>query len=281
MKSKIDSIIIDDREKKRISRAVDYYNSKLNLDAEITVDRLDYGDFIFNDIYCFEYKTYTDYIESVRHGRLYKQIRGMRSNTKFVGGCYVIVQANPIEMNHYDKNGEFTLKEWYGTIARFTPAIPVISCHTEQDCFKMMKNIVEKDSEYDFPLKPLKMGNTAFNIMAYCMNGIGREIAQWIVEELNISTVADLFRLNHTNLTSIEGIGDKRAEAILKQRGKLFEHDELVISDNGMHIEPVKDYIARKLRNTDYEYYSENKHDNIIDKQKIGINCTEYNKRDD
>lgn len=261
MKTKIDNIIIDDREKKRINRAVDYYNNTLKLNAEITVDRLDYGDFIINDIYCFEYKTYTDYIESVRRGRLYKQIRGMRSNPRFTGGCYVIVQANLLEMNRYNKNGEFTLKEWNGTIARFSPALPVISCHTEQDCFDMMKNIVEKDSEYDFPLKPLKMGNTAFNIMAYCMTGIGRETAQLVIEELDISTVADLFRLNHTNLTSITGIGDKRAEAILKQRGKLFEHDELVISDNGMRIEPIKDYMARKLSNTSYEYYNNEKYE--------------------
>jgi ERCC4-type nuclease len=254
MKSKIDSIIIDDREKKRINRAVDYYNNTLKLDAEITVDRLDYGDFIFNDIYCFEYKTYRDYIESVRLGRLYKQIRGMCSNTGFVGGCYVIVQADPLQMLKYDKECEFTFKEWQGTIARFSPALPVISCNTEQNCFDMMKNIVEKDSEYDFPLKPLKMGNTAFNIMAYCMTGIGRELAQLVVEELDISTVADLFRLNHTNLTSIRGIGDKRAEAILKQRGKLFELDDCIISDNSMRIEPVKDYITRKLSNIDYEY---------------------------
>jgi ribosomal protein S13 len=63
---------------------------------------------------------------------------------------------------------------------------------------------------------PRKDKNSCLNWLCHDVYGINYKTAKKIVDELEISTLEDLFALEHYRLTAIDGIGDKIADKIMR-----------------------------------------------------------------
>jgi NAD-dependent DNA ligase len=63
---------------------------------------------------------------------------------------------------------------------------------------------------------PRKHKNSCLNWLCHDVYGINYKTAEKIVTETEISTLEDLFTLEHHRLTAIDGIGDRIADKIMK-----------------------------------------------------------------
>ena len=63
-------VVIDSREHHRIKTAKQYYTEH---DCKVQIKELPIGDYLFDNQVVFEYKTQTDFINSVRDNRVFRQ----------------------------------------------------------------------------------------------------------------------------------------------------------------------------------------------------------------
>ena len=211
-------VAISDKELTRIPKAEKYFGDELGLD--VSVENLEYGDYIFNDKVAFEYKTMSDFISSIQDHRVFNECINQAENFDW---HYLIIQGNEHDRSkclamtkHYIP---VTIFQYHGAIAsinRYSTVLEVYSPFINEAFYKMYiqakKDLSTKPIVKKFPRKDK---NYAFNWLCYCNYGINSKKAQLIVDELNLKTLDDLQRLTYDDLTSIKGIKDKLANRIL------------------------------------------------------------------
>ena len=69
--SLMDNVRIDTREKGRIESAKEYYKAH---GLDVIVRRLDFGDYVFDDRVCFEFKTWEDFLSSMGNKSLFEEV---------------------------------------------------------------------------------------------------------------------------------------------------------------------------------------------------------------
>lgn len=211
-------VAISDKELSRISKAEKYFGDELGLD--VSVENLEYGDYVFDDKVAFEYKTMSDFISSIQDHRVFNECINQAENFDW---HYLIIQGNEHDRSkclamtkHYIP---VTIFQYHGAIAsinRYSTVMEVYSPFINESFYKMYiqakKDLSDKPVVKKFPRKDK---NYAFNWLCYCNYGINDKKAQLIVDELGLKTLDDLQQLTYEDLTSIKGIKDKLANRIL------------------------------------------------------------------
>lgn len=211
------NVVVDFREQTRITKARDYYE-------DVMVEELEVGDYLFDDTVVFEYKTFEDFIASIFDGRVFNQAVNQFLEYKY---HFVILELGvgfdleaSLDEQEYLRGVCVTKEQYYGAIARlntYTTVIPV--CGDSKDCFQVMETQARKCLEDKTLVKHynIKTGNSALNYLCNNVQRVSLVKAEAIADGLELETLEDLLDLNKEKLVSVEGVGDKTAESILKQ----------------------------------------------------------------
>ena len=211
-------VAISDKEQSRIPQAEKYYQE---LGLEVTVENLQYGDYVFDNKVAVEYKTMADFIASIQDNRVFNEAINQAEHFDW---HYVLIHGNEHERTkclamtkHYQP---VTIFQYHGAIASINRYSTVIECYTPwiNEAFYKMYIQAKKDLSTKPIVKkfPKKHRNPAFNYLAYCIYGVSAKRAQDIVYTCHLKTMEDLFNLTHQDLIKIDGIGDNLADRILQ-----------------------------------------------------------------
>lgn len=218
-KDVISNVLIDDRENKRIEYALKQYK-----DFNPLKSHLDIGDYIFvgyNGVkVVFEYKTGSDFLNSINDGNhhLHNQVYDMITNFDFT---FVIVECVDLMQQadelYYSTGISMSLPQINGAISEFSTVSTLLHVQTQYQAFDLMmrvaaKIITEKPYAYKYGKKTT---NSALNYLG-AIKGVDN-YAEIICRTLDLHTLKDLQNLTLSDLTSIKGIGAKKAEKIINQ----------------------------------------------------------------
>ena len=220
---------IDGREKgSRIDSAMMFFNGE---GIQTSKKILPIGDYLFNHKLVFEWKTPSDFINSVMDKRLFKQAQNMRqypfSYVIVVGNPYNYLSewySNPKKVNIRKKNTmkEFTLNQLLGALATLHEFDKVIMVENENQAFQIMtylaKNILAKDKHEPIDKPVCKMSDSVGTFLC-CIDTISTKKAILIKEHLKIETLRDLLEVTKSDLVGINGIGSKTADKIIGEIG--------------------------------------------------------------
>lgn len=206
---------IDNRENKRIKKAEKYYKEQ---NHEVTVEKLETGDYIFEDKVAFEFKTYSDMFASIMDNRVFDE--SLRQKEKYDYHFVIIVGNDKDRQNAlyklYKLNVRFKIKQYYGAVARLNTYTNVIYAPNVSKAFKLMECQAEKCLDNKPLIRNLnkKTDNIALNILMF-MPDIKYQRAKSICDALDLKTVEDLMNLEREDLLSVNRVGDKIADNIL------------------------------------------------------------------
>ena len=218
-------IKIDSREKDRVKSASKYFKEQ---GLEISVEELEIGDYIFTDgtnEVVFEFKLISDFVSSIQSGRVFNQSINMAENYDY---GFVMIQGDlatrskciAMSRNYREVN----LFQYIGAISSLNRYVTVLQCYSpfiNESYYTMMtqakKCLQNKPIVKKFPRKDK---NPCFSWLAYCNYGISAKKATAIIETLNLHTLSDLQQLTTKQLMSVDGIGEKNAENIIKNIGE-------------------------------------------------------------
>lgn len=209
---------IDNREKRsRIEHAKQYYGND-----NVEVKELPFGDYIFKKQVVFEYKTISDFIQSVKSGRVFNQAVDQSSVFKF---HFIIIVGSDRDVRNYIsklrfmKNTRFYFDErkFIGAIARLNTYTTVLRASNETEAFYFMKTQARKclDNKHIIKRLEAKTDNPAFNFLMNIKH-ISDTKADLIVNHLNLYTLEDLLNVTNDDLQKIPGIGSATAGIIQK-----------------------------------------------------------------
>ena len=206
---------IDTRERKRIKKAQEYYESK---DYDVKVEQLETGDYVFNDKVAFEYKTYSDMFTSIMDKRVFDE--SLRQAEKYPYHFVIIVGSSKDRKNSlyrlYKMRIRFTIKQYYGAVARLNTYTNVIYAPSEAKAFKIMECQAEKCLDSKPLIRELekKTLNPALNILMF-LPEVKYQRASNICETLGLETVEDLMNVTREDLMSVHRIGSSLADNIM------------------------------------------------------------------
>ncbi len=211
-------IKIDNREGRRGHSAEKYYHKKGH---NTTIQKLPIGDYIFNNEVIFEFKTIPDFINSVQTGRVFKQAIRQYENYKhhfiIIKGTYNELQ-NIINQRYYLKKGQFTIKQYYGAIARLNTYTTVIQAPNQKKAFQLMETQANKCLENKTPHTKQAYKEKeapAYRVLCYCIDNISSKRAKLITEELGLKSIQDITTIQYDDLIQVKGIGEKTAKEII------------------------------------------------------------------
>lgn len=209
---------ISDKEQNRITTATEYYTQQ-GLDVELS--NLEIGDYIFNDKVVFEFKTISDFIASIQDNRVFNEAINQAENYDY---HFVIIQgdehsrAKALAMSrNYQEITYFCYLGAIASLNRYTTVIESYSPFINEAYYRML--ITAKKCLQNKPIVkkyPRKHKNAAFNYLTYCVYGVSAKRARDIVYHCQLDTLEDLLNLTHEQLITIDGIGPKLADKILK-----------------------------------------------------------------
>jgi len=211
---------IDYREKhSRIEHAKTFYKQ---LGDDVVVQELPFGDFVFENQVVFEYKILTDFVQSVKSGRVFNQAIDQAQQYKY---HFVVVMSSYGERKVYfqklkylgNKALYFDEAKFIGAIARLNTFTTVIQATNELEALKFMRIQARKCLDNKHVVKRLKTktSNPCFNFLMNIKH-ISDNKADLIVKELELETLEDLLNMTHEDLQGIKGIGSATASIIMK-----------------------------------------------------------------
>ena len=209
------SVVVDNREQDRISKACDYYREH---GIRASVSTLSSGDYVFNDSVAFEYKSWSDYVNSLLDGRLFNEAIRQSDTYPF---HFVVVNGNNYTLREaLREHDRITMKHVQGSIARLNTYTTVVQVTGGlESCFYMMQVQASKCLDNKGKVKSFdaKSGNSAYNLLCYCFTGISDTRATNIVEGLGLEYWCDVYNLKRDQLLQVDGIGDNLADDIMRQ----------------------------------------------------------------
>ena len=224
---------MDDREKTSRLESAEKFFKKMGYTP--CVDHLLVGDYVFHDRICFEYKTASDMIGSIKDGRVFKQAKNM---LQYEYSYVIVVGSVPKQINKDNKkaywnkssNGtRFTVKAYLGAVARLETYSNVLVVENQQQAWVLMDSLVSKIFQDNVNVKMIdkpQVGLTnpvASYLSCIYVNDTQRlpvRTALNIVEFLKFHGMK-LLDLQHDDLTAIDGIGKKTADAVINAIGEL------------------------------------------------------------
>lgn len=212
-------VLVDNREKhSRIEHARKYYEK---LGDTVTVKELPFGDYLFENQVVIEFKTLSDFIQSVKSNRVFNQAIDQSSVFKY---HFVIVVSSAGErkvyfkkLQHIGNHMYFDEKQFIGAISRLNTFTTVLQANNETEAFLFMRSQARKCLDNKHIVKRLeqKTDNPAFNFLMNIKH-ISDTKAKLIVENLNLYSLQDLLEVTNDDLQGINGIGSKTSGIIMK-----------------------------------------------------------------
>jgi len=222
-------VCIDSREQQRGKDAQKYYIEKHEDTAHI--QEVLVGDYVFsekeividygaddNEAVVFEVKKYsTDCINSMIENHLHNQAIYQFQTFKW---HFIMIIGTSEELDEAlaFHNDRFNVKRYYSAIASLNTFTTVLFAETEEEAFRMMRIQAVKCLDMKPLMKktPRKTANPALNYLSNNIKGVGLETAEAIVERGQLHDLEDLLCLNTDWLMCVDGIGENRAELIMK-----------------------------------------------------------------
>lgn len=209
-------IKIDDRENKEFQAICNIFFN------ECEVDHLLVGDIVVNELVCFEHKQPADFISSIYDGRLFSQIEKMKANYSYfyiiVSGSYTDITSNPSVGNVNSVTAAIS--------SCFARGCPVIFCDNYQNVCVLVTTISKKllDNK-DRSISIVKIPIEHDQLRLICsISGISESKGQLLLDRFK--TPINIFNANKSELTEINGIGDKIADKIFNIIHGNDNHDE-------------------------------------------------------
>ena len=214
-------VFIDSRETDRIRPAMFFFS----INNEVSIEELETGDYIFEDNgqkAVFEYKTMSDFMNSVTEGRVFNQ--AIDQQREFANH-FVIIEGTDedrkklADEKYYSAGVVFTKEQFYGAIARLNTFTTVLRVPNRKTAFEVMEQQAIKcfDGKAVAKVFPKSEGNAAFRYLCYCCQGVGSKTAEKIVNDLKLNNLEDIISLKKDDLMKVYRIGDSTATTILEQ----------------------------------------------------------------
>lgn len=215
-------VTIDNREKERAKRGLQYYTS---MGYETSIVERTYGDFGFSDNgieVVVEYKTIADFINSIQDKRVFNQALNQSNHYDY---HFVVIVGNEkdyakAKREHYFHTGHSIANEdLNGAIASLVNFTSVLQVKTEPLAFDLMERIGLKCTR-DKPIihrYNKSRGSPAYRLLVHTVNRLGEKTASRICDELSLDSADSVFKITKKDLLSVDGIGVKRADNILSQ----------------------------------------------------------------
>lgn len=218
---------IDEREKKSRIESAEKFFQKMGYSTNVEI--LTVGDYVFDDRICFEYKTASDMIGSIKDGRVFRQARNM---AQYDHSFVIVVGSVAKQINNDNKRaywmknkskGGFNVKAWLGAYARLETYSDVLVVENQNQAWILMDYLVSKILEDNVDIKMIDRPQSGLvNPVASYLSCIyvsdGKRLpvksALKIVDFLEKSNKS-LLDLEKGDLLEISGIGHKTAEAVL------------------------------------------------------------------
>ena len=219
---------IDDREKSSRIKSAENFFTKMGYTT--SVEHLAVADYVFHDRIAFEYKSANDMIGSIIDGRVFRQARNMKQYEH----SFIIVVGNVAEeinkrnkktyWRQYKSKNQFTVKSWLGALARLSTYTQVIVLDNDRQCWRFMDSLVSKIFKDNVEVKMVdKPQNGLVNPVASYLSCIyvndtqrlSTSTAVKITEEFGLENVSQLCQLTRNDLLSVNGVGEKTADAII------------------------------------------------------------------
>lgn len=217
----IKCVYIDDREQDRVDYALGAYSTLNPIKCHLEV-----ADYIFegyNGAFVgFEYKTAQDFLNSIngQDKHLANQVYDLMVNFNH---RFVIIQCedmrNELNKLYYSTGIDMSFAQVNGAIADFNRVCTVVNVQTKYQAFDYMvrqSGKIFRDGEYKWTFGK-KTPNYALNSLS-AMKGVDK-FAERICNQLDLHTLTDLINLTKEDLLTVQGIGDKKADMIIKNIG--------------------------------------------------------------
>ncbi len=226
-------LVIDKREKPSRRLDVRSYMVANTDDVCVTEDTLLYGDYLFtsksgNESVVFEFKTIDDFMNSSKDGSLFEEVINQTVHYNY---SYLVIEGSIEEYikrmwsirrirnawsNDYRKFLRVTFNGFKGAFNRCLTICPVITGSTLNNVLKDMVDVSDKiinnDNHFVFGSKRrIKHDN---KLIALLSNVCGKKTAKLIVDSLELKGLKDLLTVTTEDLTSIKGIGVKKARVV-------------------------------------------------------------------
>ncbi len=216
------NVKIDVREQKRIKEAEKFYKEN---DYDVEILQLETGDYVFEDKVVFEYKTYSDMFASIMDNRVFDE--SIRQTEKYPYH-YVIIVGNEKDRKNalfrlYKLRVKFTMKQYYGAVARLNTYTNVIFAPSTKKAFKIMECQTKKCLDTKPLVRELnnKTSNPALNSLMM-LPDVKYKRALSICETLDLRTVEDVMNITKDDLLQVKRIGGKIADNILMGLSRRF-----------------------------------------------------------
>nr|WP_302578292.1 ERCC4 domain-containing protein [Methanobrevibacter arboriphilus] len=228
IKNKLEGkIYIDSRERERIVSAQKYFGHD-----NTEIKQLDVGDYIYkpNDsdkcCVCEVKQVHTDLFSSIESRTLFRQVADMVREFPI---HYLLIVGNPeeeiirntiIKKKNPNYYWNFTLDQWDGFYSSVCQVTSVVFAYNWERGLKTMNLLFKKSTDNKNRIYNYmdKYDNQAATYMA-CKKGVGQKTAELITNELELETLKDLLSLEKDTLLSVKGIGEQKAELIMKGIG--------------------------------------------------------------
>lgn len=224
-------VVIDSREKEeRIKEFFKYFYTEC---CECKVQRLDYGDYLFNNKVVFEYKTVQDFLNSVNDFSVFHEVTNQSQH--YEHNFVIIVGDIDKELkkryyyyrrtgnNKYSKMHNFIKSQkgkLNGAVRRLRTYSNVIFAKTDKLAMEEMLRQAEKCLDgkvtYCNVVRPANIVDSPVVTFLTCIKGINLKTAEKIVSTLDIVSLQDLVNVTHADLLSVDSVGAKKADLIIE-----------------------------------------------------------------
>ncbi len=182
-------------------------------DVDISLDKLNSGDFVLSSRVGVEYKTSDDFVTSIIDGRLLQQLKELKRNFELpiiiIEGDQDIYSVRNINPN--------AIRGMLATI-NISYGIPILYTKNYKDTSELMKIIAKREQDKttkEFSLhgdkKPLNLKEQQEYLIS-ALPGIGATLAKPLLTKFK--TVKNIINAKQDELKQVELIGDKKAKKI-------------------------------------------------------------------
>ncbi len=213
-------LLIDSREKSRIKQAEELCKNK---NMEFSVEQLTANDYVFfNGIKSvgFEFKEINDFVNSIGDGKIFRQLSESETDFTFViVSDYRNLNKALFRYNTFSKRQMYSVD---GAIARLNllcDGVWIEETPVFKKCFDKMVLQAEKcfnTKHYSSKMEVKKTGDSAVINYLSSVKGISNKTALKICVNLNLKTLEDLLTVDKESLVSIDGIGSKTINKIMR-----------------------------------------------------------------
>ena len=191
----------------------------LSQEYRIVSKQLSVGDYVLSDRLAVERKTTEDFLESIKDGRLFQQIKNLRDSYK--KAILLIEGENLLTRN-------FREEAIYGAIASILSdfEVPVVFTKNPRETAKLLSSLIKREYSAKRPVKLItkKKSNTTEErqrMIIETLPNISSRLSYRLLE--HFGSVKNVINADVEDLIRVKGVGRKTAEEIYDLVNQKFE----------------------------------------------------------